>query len=359
MKKTGMVRVIVLFLFVVAAEVAWVFIINGSQRDEQLKALHSSYDAGDLDGVIAGADRALESDRADIDALLAAATAYAMKGSVGFTERANGTKAIEYADRVLKIEPEHSEALRIKAYAFEIQERYDEAHRYYDRALSSNPKNFQALSNKGHAYDLQGNLSEAEKFYRQSLAVNETGEHALLNISRLYVRQGKYEEAKESLTRLATTSANARFKAEAYQNLAEVFRTQMNYVEARSAIEKSLALDPAVPQAWVTRGRVRMMAFLDGEDGEELIEANVQEYADKAISLNPNQASAFTMLYDMASAKGDTQRRDMYKQKALEALQRDISLGQQERQSLKNYLEAEIVVVQDQDENASNAASAE
>lgn len=337
----------------------WAVILNGSSRHEQLKALQSSYDAGNLDGVIAQANNALGRNNADIDALLAAATAYAMKGSVGFTEKENGTKAIEYADRVLKVEPDNSEALRIKAYAFEIQENYEEAHRYYDRAIASNSNNFQALSNKGHAYDLQGNLAEAERLYRKSLAVNEAGEHALLNISRLYLRQGKYEEAKESLTKLATTSANARFKAEAYQNLAEVFRTQMNYAEARSAIETSLELDSSVPQAWVTRGRVRMAGFLESEDSEETIEVDVQQYADKALSLNPNQASAYAMLYDMASAKGDTQRRDMFKQKALEALGRDISLGQQERQSLKNYLQAEIVVVQDQDVALDGASPAE
>jgi tetratricopeptide (TPR) repeat protein len=185
--------------------------------------------------------------------------------------------------------------------------------------------------------------------------VNETGEHALLNISRLYLRQAKYEEAKASLERLATTSSNARFKAEAYQNLAEVHRTQMNYAEARTAIEKSLELDPAVPQAWVTRGRVRMAAFLDGEDSEETIESDVKTYADRALSINPNQASAYAMLYDLASAKGDTELREMYKQKALEALQRDISLGQKERQTLKNYLEAEIVVVQGSDGAAAAA----
>lgn len=337
---------------------AWTWINRGPDRAEQLKAFQSSYNAGDLDGVIARADHSLDRNGSDIDALLAAATAYAMKGSVGFTEQANGSKAIEYADRVLAVAPNHSEALRIKAYAFEIQEKYDDAHRYYDMAIASNPRNFQALSNKGHAYDLQGNLIEAEKFYRQSLAVNDTGEHALLNISRVYLRQGKYEEAKESLTKLATTSGNNRFKAEAYQNLAEVLRFEMKYGEARAAIERSIELDPAVPQAWVTRGRVRMASFFEGDDGEEVIESDVQVYADKALALNPNQASAYAMLYDIASAKGDVLRRDMYKQKALDALERDITLGQQERQSLRNYLEAEIVVVKDQDAAVDGAASA-
>lgn len=320
--------------------------LRHAEHEEAREVLRASYDAGDLDGVIAKANGALKTSGNDIDALLAAATAYAMKGSVGFSERENGQKAIEYVDRALKIDPNNSEALRIKAYAYEIQERYDEAHTFYDRAIASNPQNYQALSNKGHAYDLQGNLGEAENFYRRSLSVQPNGEHALLNISRLYLRQKKYAEAKESLQALIASSSNVRFKAEAYQNLAEVYRGEMSYSEAKKAIEQSLELDPAVPQAWVTRGRIRMVSFLEDEDGEDTIESDVVTYANKALEIHPHQASAYVLLFDMASAKGDTVQRDELKRKALEAIPQDISLGEQERQSMRNYLEAEISVVQ-------------
>lgn len=316
-------------------------------RERNLEVFRSSYDAGDLDGVVAQARGALELNAEDVDALLATATAYAMKGSVGFSERANGQKAIEYADRVLKLVPEHAEALRIKGYAYEIQERYDQAHVYYDKAIASNPAHFQALSNKGHAYDLQGNLTEAEAWYRRSLGVNATGEHALLNISRLYLRQKKYAEAKETLLALVKSSTNRRFQAEGYQNLAEVYRGEMNYTEAKEAIEKSIELDPAVPQSWVTRGRIRMVSFLDDENGEETLVADVKAYANKALEIHPEQASAYALLFDLASATGDPAERDMYKAKALEAINKDISLGQRERESLRNYLEAEITATQD------------
>ncbi len=326
---------------------------SGEDKTQLLHDLQSDYNSGNLDGMIARADRVLETGGEDIDALLAAATAYGMKGSVGFSEQESGNKAIEYADRVLKVSPNHSEALRIKAYAYEIQERYDEAHATYDKAIASNPNNFQALSNKGHAYDLQGNHAEAEKFYQRSLQVNPTGEHALLNAARLYMRQNKLPEAKAALTKLGESSSNARFRAEAYQNLAELLRAEMNYPEAKVAIEKSIELDPAVPQAWVTRGRIRMMGFLEeDEDGQGRIDADIQEYADKALALNPNQASAYTLLYDLYGGRGDAQKRDLYKQKALEAIDKDISLGQQERAALRSYLEAEITVVEEPDANA-------
>jgi tetratricopeptide (TPR) repeat protein len=319
---------------------------SGVNRTQLLNDLQSDFDSGNLEGMIARADRVLEGSRDDIDALLAAATAYAMKGSVGFSERENGTKAMKYADRVLEIAPDHSEALRIKAYALEIQERYDEAHVAYDKAIASSPNNFQALSNKGHAYDLQGNHVEAEKFYQRSLQVNPTGEHALLNVARLYIRQNKFPEAKGALEKLGETSNNVRFRAEAYQNLAEVLRGEMQYQEAKAAIEKSIALDPAVPQAWVTRGRIRLMGFIEEEGSEEVMEAQIKEYADKAIALNPNQAAAYTLLYDLYSAMGDAQKRDLYRQKALEAVDKDITLGQQERNALRSYLESEITVVE-------------
>jgi tetratricopeptide (TPR) repeat protein len=316
--------------------------LKSAEVAANLEAFRARYDEGDLDGVITQARGALDRNAEDIDALLSAATAYAMKGSVGFSERSQGQKAIEYADRALKISPEHSEALRIKAYALEIQERYDEAHALYDRSIASNPSHYQALSNKGHAYDLQGDLVEAERWYQRSLDVNPKGEHALLNISRLYLRQKKYAEAKESLLALINSSSNRRFQAEGYQNLAEVYRGEMNYSEAKKAIESSLELDPAVPQAWVTRGRIRMVSFLEDEEGEKTLVSDVTEYANKALEIHPQQASAYALLFDLASATGDSSQRDMYRAKALEAIDHDISLGQQERRSLRNYLEAEI-----------------
>lgn len=320
----------------------------GEDKTQVLRDLQSDFDSGNLDGMIGRADRMLEGGREDIDALLAAATAYAMKGSVGFSERENGAKAIEYADRVLKISPQHSEALRIKAYAFEIQERYDEAHATYDKAIASNPSNFQALSNKGHAYDLQGNHAEAERYYQRSLQVNPTGEHALLNVARLYLRQNKFPEAKAALEKLGETSSNKRFQAEAYQNLAEVLRAEMDYQGAKRAIERSVELDPSVPQAWVTRGRIRMMGFLEeDEDDQNVVDAEIQGYAEKALALNPNSAAAYTLLYDLYAGRGDAQKRDMYKQKAFDAIDKDITLGQQERKALRSYLESEITVVQE------------
>ena len=90
-----------------------------------------------------------------------------------------------------------------------------------------------------------------------------------------------------------------------------------------------------------------MVSFLDDENGEDALVSDVTTYANKALEIHPEQASAYALLFDLASATGDTTKRDTYKAKALEAVDKDISLGQQERQSLRNYLEAEITSTQD------------
>lgn len=341
MKKVLTVAVVV---GIVGGSLLWWKIQAGARR-EYLQGLQNSYNSGDLDGLIRRADDSLSQNSDDVDSLLAAATAYAMKGSVGFAEASNGTKAIEYADRVLQISPQNSEAYRVKAYAFEIQERYDDAHANYDKAVLYNPSNFQALSNKGHAYDLQGKWDDAERLYKKSLEVNAHGELALLNISRLYIRRAKFDEAKKSLKTLTETSANIRFKAEGYQMLAEVLRNEMDYPAAREAIERSTELDPKVPQAWVTRGRVRLVSLLEvDEAGRKVVVADVESYAQKALEINPNQASAYTLLFDLMGAIQDPERKEQYKQKALAAVDKDITLGQKEREALKEYLMAVVVV---------------
>jgi tetratricopeptide (TPR) repeat protein len=311
---------------------------------ETERQFQADYNGGNLEGMIQRATEELSRDQQNISALLAAATAYAMKGSIGFSERSNGVKAIQYADKVLILEPSNSEAYRIKGYSYEIQEIYEVAHQMYDQSIKLNPSNFQALSNKGHAYDLQGDTRNAEEFYKRSLETNPKGEHALLNISRLYIRASRFRDAKNSLKTLVESSSNVRFKAEGYQILAEIYRTEMDYPRAEMAIELSTGLDGNVPQAWVTRGRVRLVSLMDQPEAEGAIRDEVKQYAQKALTLHPHQASAYTLLFDMYGVFGLTAEREEAKQRALRALEQDITLGQNERTALKSYLMSDVVV---------------
>jgi hypothetical protein len=98
-----------------------------------------------------------------------------------------------------------------------------------------------------------------------------------------------------------------------------------------------------------------MMAFIEEEEATHAaIEGDIRQSAEKATALNPNAAAAYTLLYDLYTGKGDAEKRAIYKQKALEAIDKDITLGQEERKALRSYLESEISVVQESDGGASN-----
>ena len=331
----------------VAAFIVWgrvAALYQPSSRDAATR-FQADFDNGDLNAMIRRADSELLRDTKNVEALLAAATAYAMKGSVGFSEHANGTKAIQYADKVLLLDPNNAEAYRIKGYSYEIKEIYELAHQMYDQAIMLNPAHYQALSNKGHAYDLQGETQDAERLYKQSLGINPRGEHALLNISRLYIREARLHDAKRSLNTLVKNTSNVRFKAEGYQILAEIYRTQMDYPRAEKAIILSTKLDSNVPQAWITRGRIRLVSLIDQLDTDKAIQEDVERYARKAIALHKHQASAYTLLFDMYGVFGQADEREAAKTKALDALEQDITLGRNERRALRAYLLSDVTVV--------------
>lgn len=317
-----------------------------------LAKLSSEYNKGNYDALILEAETVLESDPRNVDALNSIATAYAMKGSIGFSEKENGLQSIAFADQAIAIDPSNSEAYRIKGYAFEIQEQYSDAHQNYDKAIELDPKNFQALSNKGHAYDLQGDLIMAENFYRSSIDIYPQSEHVLLNIARLYVRQSRFDSAKQKLYTLISTSKNLRYQAEAYQTMAEIHRRESDYHSARMAIDSAIALDPQFPQAWVTSGRIHLRSLFDKSSEAEIerVLDIVRVSAEKALALNPNQATAHLLLSDSMIAGKDSVMRQTYKERALKAIDYDITLGQEEKKALKEFIQTKVKVVRDWEE---------
>lgn len=309
-----------------------------------LNSLQSDYDNGKYDELILKAETRLQEDPEDIEALRAVATTYAMKGSVGFSEKGNGTKALEYADRILSRDPANSEAYRIKGYAHEIQEQYDQAHQNYDKAIELDPKNFQALSNKGHAYDLQGNLDEAENYYLQSIQKNINGEHVLVNLSRLYIRRGQIDKAKEYTSRVTSISNNSRLKSEAYQIRGELHRRLGEYDAALADINIGLALDHSVPQLWVTRGYLYVRKALEINGRPDNLQ-QAWDSAERALSINPNQAAALTLKYDIELARNNKEGAQQFRQQALNALKSDITLGVNEKDKLRFYLENDFQLI--------------
>lgn len=347
MKKNIIIAVLVVVVtaailtFVYFAFFATLNINSGSQAD--LSTIEAGYNSGNLDQSIADAERLAAEDQTNIAVLLGLAVSYAQKGSVAFQEENYGQKAIDTANKVLTLDPYNSEAFRVIGYAYEIMQQYQSAHENYDKAIELDEENSQAHSNKGHAYDLQGNLTQAAIWYDKALSLDASNEHALLNKARLLIRQSKLEDAKAVIGKLGTSSRNQRFLAEGYQLLSFIYLNQPepNYELALSAIQSAISNDPNVPQAYVTLATVKMRTLLELETEEEIAAQMKEVHAaiDKALEINPNQASAYYLAYRMAQVEDQPVVAAEMKQKALAAIPADITLGIAEKAELKSVIE--------------------
>ena len=245
---------------------------------------------------------------------------------------------------MLAIDPNNSEAYRIIGYANEIMQKYDEARKNYDKAIALDPKNSQALSNKGHSYDLQGDLKNAEVWYDKALAINPNDEHALLNKARVLARLGKSEEALDILDLILDTGLNKRFLAEADQLYAFVLINQKeaDYEGAEEAIKESLSYDSGVPQSWVMLAMIKLHNTINLATQDELDAAiiEINDALEKALKINPNQASAYYIASKAAMIGGDKAKAATARQKALDAIPRDITLGAAEKEDLRATIES-------------------
>lgn len=336
MRKYLVFGIIAAILIIIAGAL---FIIQKNKAT--VETVVSDYNSNNFDSAITSAEDILRRDPENVSALLALAATYAQKGSVTFKEDQYAKRAIEFADKVIAIQPGNSEAYRIKGYAYEIQELYTEAHEQYDLAIKYDSNNSQAMSNKGHAFDLQGDIESAKNWYTKALEVNSQNDHALLNLARVYIREGVTEDARIKLDSLLSSSQNTRFKADAYQLLASISFDEFEYDQAFDEVNQALALDEGLSQAWVLKAKIELANALNIADEagalEQLISI-VRADAGKALAINPNQTSAYIVLSEVEIITGNSAAYNDYRNKAAQAIDLDITLGAKEKAEVREYL---------------------
>ena len=307
----------------------------------------NSFNSGDIDATVKVAEKFVSDKPNDANALLSLASVYAEKGSVSFSEKDFGQKAIDTANKALVISPDSSEAHRIIGYSYEIMQEYDKAIAEYNIAISLDQKNSQAYSGIGHSYDLQGDLDKAEIWYKKALAINPSNQHTLLNMSRVELRKKKYDDARVRLNNLILVTRNNRIKAEAYQLLGVLYKQSVteagdskNYDLAIESLNQSKLFDPTVPQTYVALADVKI-TILRRSTSQVDFDARIADIwldVNKAISINKNQAAAYYFGAKLALMNRDDVKFQEYVKKAQDAVPLDITLGALEKKGLSDVL---------------------
>jgi tetratricopeptide (TPR) repeat protein len=224
-------------------------------------------------------------------------------------------EAIEYYDRVLKLNPDRSEAHNNRGVALLNLGDSDEAIASFERAVAINPAYADALRNLGVANFQQGNANEAVAAYQRVIALNpeDVAAHtgmgdALKSLGRLDAAAKAYRSAlgiDGSLSELHNTlglclhecgqtdEAVVCFqravkcdpnRTDGHENLGAALLAEGHIEDALGCFEQALGIDPAYVDARFNRGLARLLSgdwergWADYESRRQLGRINVRDF---------------------------------------------------------------------------------
>lgn len=191
----------------------------------------------------------------------------------------------------LDIYPGNVDAMRGLGKAYRDQQRLDESEQTFRKAIGLQPGNSHPYNDLGTLAYQRGHYEEAVKQYLIVVALNKENPRGYLNLGAAYMLDGDFAAAAPAYRR----SLEIDPQPVAYSNLSLMHYYLGNTAEAIAAINESIALLPNDHLAWTNLGDI---LWGDGQEAAAMEAfAKAREFADIALSVNPNDAS---LLMDLA-----------------------------------------------------------
>ncbi|MBF0408946.1 MAG: tetratricopeptide repeat protein [Candidatus Riflebacteria bacterium] len=160
---------------------------------------------------------------------------------VAYHETARYLDAIREYEFVLKVSPEHLNALNNLGLVYSVLGEKDRAIDLFNRVLKIDDKNVKARINLGNVYLGVKDLVEAEKIYRSAISLDNSDISSRLNLGVVFFEKGDFEKARTEWTNiLASDPANLRVLSV----MASAFLEQKEYSEAIKLFQKLVILLP-------------------------------------------------------------------------------------------------------------------
>ena len=149
-------------------------------------------------------------------------------------------EALTSYDKVIKLNPDHSNAWTNKGATLNELERYEEALTSYDKAIELNPDNSNAWSNKGATLGNLERYEEALTSCNKAIELNPDHSNAWTSKGATLNELERYEEALTSYDKaieLNTDNSNA------WSNKGATFNNLERYEEALTSYDKAIELN--------------------------------------------------------------------------------------------------------------------
>jgi len=226
----------------------------------------------DFSGAINQLKAVLKKHKLNPDAWFLLGTVY---GQTGHT-----TQAIECLEKVVSINPDHSDGLSNLAVAYMELGNIAKAKEFSTKVLQNNNKDVAALYNLGCIYQSENNNVEAIHYFEQANIQEPDSFDILNNLGIAYKNNGNYNKATEVFELALQHSPGS---AILNSNLCATYRQTGDFTAARKYCEKALSLQPDYHDALINQGNIH-------KDHCELDKA-IQFYK-KALVHKPNSVDA-------------------------------------------------------------------
>lgn len=249
------------------------------------------------------------------------------------------SEAIHAAKKLLALNKDSIEALKIIGRCCTTLRELDEAEFYLNKVLKKCPKDFEAIKDLGNLYHAKGKINLAKTFYRKSILINNryapaltnlgslellTGNHkeamtllskaikydpnlgaAWSNISNAYLNLGKAKEAEHTCRQAIKLSPNL---ANTHFLLSSILIRQKKLKEAETSLRKAIQLKPDFFNAYLSLGSIL-------KNSAKPEEAEI--FTRKAIDLKPDSANAYLNLGAILLDLGKLEEAKLFAKKAI------------------------------------------
>jgi tetratricopeptide (TPR) repeat protein len=142
---------------------------------------------------------------------------------------------------VLRIEPDHAEALHLLGVIAQQNGDYAQSERLIRSAIARNPQSADYHNNLGNTCRLQGDLARAVSNYRQAIALDADHIEALHSLANSLADCGDFAEAEACFRELLRLQPDF---ADAYYNLGNAKLNQGDALAAVQCYRRAIALQP-------------------------------------------------------------------------------------------------------------------
>ncbi len=173
----------------------------------------------------------------------------------------NATNALGYFDRALQVDPDLAEAYKFKGVVYATFQQYDKAIENLNTAIQLEDTLAMAYYYRGHVYNNNQEWDRALDDLNRALTLGTTpglstdSEH--LDLARIYLEHSLANRGKmqlnEAIADAQKATENDPNNARAFTILGEMFIINGDLDEAFDALNKSIKLDPNLPEAYFNR----------------------------------------------------------------------------------------------------------